>query len=362
MRTSQLFAPTLRQLSAEVELASHQLLLRAGYVRQLAAGIYSLLPLGLRVLHNLEGIVREEIDRAGAQEVLLPALQPLELWERTGRAAAWGDELLQLEDRGGRRFALGPTHEEVVTSLVGASARSYRQLPFTLYQIQTKFRDDPRPRGGLVRLREFIMKDAYSFDRDAAGLDRSYEAMHAAYHRLLQRLGLPYHVVHASGGAIGGWDTREFHLPAEAGESHYLLCEGCGYAAAPEVAPVSGPGVAFPREDMAPLARAETPNQRTIEQVTAFLGLPASRLVKTLIYEAGDRLLAALVHGDREVSEDKLRAELGLRQVRLADPAVVLRVTGASVGFSGPVGLPETVQVLADDQLQASRNVVRYPV
>jgi prolyl-tRNA synthetase len=354
VRTTELFAPTLRQISGEVELASHKLLLRAGFIRQLAAGIYSLLPLGLRVVRKIENIVRQEMDAAGAQEVFLPALHPLELWERTGRAQHWGDELMRLKDRGGRWFCLGGTHEEVITTLV-SEVKSYRGLGFTLYQIQTKFRDDPRPRGGLIRVREFTMKDAYSFDRDVAGLDRSYAKMVEAYHKIIQRIGLPYHVVEASGGGIGGWDTREFELPAEAGESHYLRCESCGYSATPEVAQCRQ-SVAESNEPQLPLERVDTPGQRTIEHVTAFLGVEPRKLAKTLIYKAGDRVIAALVRGDRELSEDKLRAVIGA-QLEMAEEETIRRVSGAPVGFAGPVGIKEA-EIVVDEEIRGERNFV----
>jgi len=355
VRTHELFAPTLRQISGEVELASHRLLLRGGFIRQLAAGMYSLLPLGLRVVHKIENIVRQEMDAAGAQEVFLPALHPLELWERSGRAEYWGDELMKLKDRGGRAFCLGGTHEEVITQLA-SEVKSYRELPFTLYQIQTKFRDDPRPRGGLVRVREFTMKDAYSFDRDVAGLDVSYDKMLEAYHKILKRIGLPYHVVEASGGGIGGWDTKEFELQTETGESRYLRCESCGYAATPEVAEFKQE-VAESTEAERPLERVETPDQRTIEQVTAFLGVPPEKLVKTLIYRTDGRVVAALVRGDRELSEDKLRAALGVSKLAMADPATIERVSGAPVGFAGPVGIKEA-EIVADEEVKGERNFV----
>ncbi len=355
MRTSQFFSPTLRQVSGEVEMSSHRLLLRAGFARQLAAGMYSLLPLGLRVARKIENIVREEMDAAGAQELLLPALHPLELWEKTGRAEYWGDELMKLKDRGGRAFCLGGTHEEVITQLA-AEVKSYRELPFTLYQIQTKFRDDPRPRAGLIRLREFTMKDAYSFDRDVAGLDVSYGKMLEAYHNILRRVGLPYQMVEASGGGMGGWDTVEFELPTETGESHYLRCEGCGYAATPEVAKVTGE-VAESAEAELARERVETPDQRTIEQVTAFLGLAASKLVKTLIYKTEGRVVAALVRGDRELSEDKLRALLGVTKLEMAEAETIARVSGAPVGFAGPVGMKEA-EIVADEELRGERNFV----
>jgi prolyl-tRNA synthetase len=348
-----------------VELASHRLLLRAGFVRQLAAGIYSLLPLGLRVVRKIENIVREEMNAAGAQECFLPALHPLELWEQSGRAQHWGPELMRLEDRTGRAFCLGGTHEEVVTTLVAGDVRSYRELPLNLYQIQTKFRDDPRPRGGLVRLREFCMKDAYSFDRDIAGLDRSYDAMVEAYHRIVRRLELPYHLVNASGGGIGGWDTREFELPTGLGESHYLRCEDCQYAATPEVAEFAPP---LAREATAqlPRERVQTPDKKTIEEVTAFLGLPAERLVKTLLYIAAGgspggpgshMVVAALVRGDRDLSEDKLKACVGAAKLTMADAETVARVSHAPVGFAGPVGL-EGVEIIVDEELRHEANFV----
>jgi prolyl-tRNA synthetase len=355
VRTHELFAPTLRQVSGEVELTSHRLLLRGGFVRQLAAGMYSLLPLGLRVVRKIENIVREEMDAAGAQEVLLPALHPLELWERTGRAQYWGSELFRLQDRTGRWFCLGGTHEEVIT-LIAAEARSYRDLPLTLYQIQTKFRDDPRPRGGLIRLREFTMKDAYSFDRDVAGLDVSYDAMVAAYHKILARIGLPYHVVDASGGGIGGWDTREFEFETEVGESHYLRCESCGYSATPEMAEFRQE-IAPPGEAELPIERVETPDKRTIEQVCDFLRVSPRQLVKTLVYKTRDGVVAALVRGDRELSEDRLKAALGVRQLEMADAATIERVSGAPVGFAGPVGIRET-DIIADEELRGERSFI----
>ncbi len=357
MRTRELFAPTLRQVSGEVELASHRLLLRAGFIRQLAAGIYSLLPLGWRVVHKIESIVRQEMDAAGAQELFLPTLHPAELWDRSGRAAYWGPELMQLRDRNDRSFCLGGTHEEVITQLVGSAVRSYRELPFCLYQIQVKFRDELRPRGGLIRAREFTMKDAYSFDRDREGLDRWYDAMVEAYHRIMGRVGIQYRVAEASGAGIGGWDTREFALPCETGESYYLRCDKCDYDAAPEAAMFGEIELAGPTEAGDPVERVETPGQRTIEEVTAFLGVPAKRLVKTLIYRADGRVVAALVRGDRELSEDKLKAALGASKVEMGDPETIERVSGAPVGFAGPVGLREA-EIVADEELRGEGNFV----
>ena len=357
MRMSRAFLRTLRDDPADAEISSHQLLLRGGYIRRLATGVYAWLPLGQRVLTKVAEIVREEMDAAGAQELFLPTLHPLELWDKSGRASSYGPELMRIDDRSGRTFCLGGTHEEVITDLVGSSVRSYRELPFTLYQIQVKFRDEVRPRGGLIRAREFTMKDAYSFDRDVAGLDRSYDVMVEAYHRMLHRLAVPYRIAEASGGGIGGWDTREFALPCDHGESYYLQCRSCGIDAAPEVAEFARNEVAEPTEEMAPRERVETPNQRTIGQITEFLGVPPTRLVKSLIYRAGERVVAALVRGDRELSEDKLKALLGVSKVQMADPATIERVSGAPVGFAGPVGIKEA-EIIADDELRGERNFV----
>ena len=357
MRTRHLFAPTLRQLSAEVEMTSHRLLLRAGFIRQLSSGIYSLLPLGWRVVRKIENIVRDEMDAAGAQELFLPTLHPSELWDRTGRSESYGPELMRLQDRNSRTFFLGGTHEEVITDLVRSAVRSYRDLPLTLYQIQVKFRDEVRPRGGLIRAREFTMKDAYSFDRDRAGLDKSYDAMVAAYHRIMQRLGIPYRVVQASGEGIGGWDTCEFALPCQSGESHYLRCDACNYDATPEMASFGPVRLAEPTEPPQPIERVETPDQRTIDQVAQFLEVPPKRLVKTLIYQADGRVVAAMVRGDRDLSEDKLKQVLGAAKLEMADPETIQRVSGAPVGFAGPVGLKET-EIVADDELRGERNFI----
>jgi prolyl-tRNA synthetase len=354
-------------------MASHRLLLRGGFIRQVAAGIYSLLPLGLRVVRKIETIVREEMDAAGAQEVFLPTLHPLELWEKSGRTAYWGPELMRLEDRSGRAYCLGGTHEEVITDLVGSAVKSYRELPFTLYQIQVKFRDEVRPRGGLVRAREFTMKDAYSFDRDVPGLDHSYDAMLGAYHKIMERIGIPHHLADASAAGIGGWDTREFVLPCESGESYYLRCDSCDRHAAPEVAEFAPSPVTASPESPAPVEPVATPDQRTIEQVTAFLGVPARRLVKTLLYRVASsstamtagkpglatdgRVVAALVRGDRELSEDKLKAAAGASKLLMADAATVQQVSGAPVGFAGPVGLGD-VEIIADEELRGERNFV----
>lgn len=356
MLSSQLFAPTLREVS-EAELAGHKLLLRGGFIRPLAAGLYSLLPLGFRVLLKIENIVREEMDRIGAQEVLLPTLHPEELWVRSGRALKLGPELMRLTDRNGRVFCLGATHEEVITALVAGEVRSYRQLPFTLYQIATKFRDEPRPRGGLIRCREFGMKDAYSFSRDRASLEEVYDRTVRAYERILRRMELPFRITLASGGNIGGSDTREFMLISEAGEDSLLLCPACDYGANPEVASWAAAEIAERSGAMSPIARVATPGMRTVEQVTGFLGVKAEQLVKTIICSADGKPLAALVRGDRELNLTKLQEIVGARNVGLADEKMIHAVTNAPVGFAGPAGL-QNVRIIADEEIQAMADFV----
>jgi len=358
MRTTELFFQTLRQVSAEAELPGHRLLLRGGFIRQLAAGIYSFLPLGFRVLKRVEAIIREEMERAGAQEVLLPALHPEELWQRTGRVEKMGQELMRVVDRSERLFFLGPTHEEVITEVVAGSVRSYRQLPVTLFQIQVKFRDEPRPRGGLIRAREFIMKDAYSFDREEAGLNAVYERMVAAYDRAITRCGLPYRVVEAAAGAIGGSDTREFMLVSEVGEDTMLLCSACDYGATPEQAEfAAAPTQSRDESSLQTVERVATPGMKTVEQVTGFLGVAPAELVKTLIYTADGRTIAALVRGDRELNEARLRRAVGATALAMAGQQLIQTVTGAPVGFAGPVGLKD-VMIVADEELRGSRDFV----
>jgi prolyl-tRNA synthetase len=355
MRFSQLFAPTLREVSADVELASHRLLLRAGYIRQLAAGVYTFMPLGWRVLNNVSDIIREEMDRAGAQELLMPAIHPQELWAESGREATMHDVLLGFKDRKGGQFYLGPTHEEVITDLVRRGVRSYRDLPLNLYQIQMKFRDEPRPRGGLIRAREFLMKDAYSFDRDEAGLDATYNAMYDTYVRIFQRCGLPITAVDASGGAIGGKETKEFMLLADAGEDSILLCPKCGYAANQEIADFRLI-VATPAEEPQPMAKVDTPDAHTVQQVCDFLHTMPERLVKTLIYMADGKPVAALIRGDRELNEGRFRVLLGAARLEMATPEQIQQYTGGPVGFSGPVGL--TIPMYGDEELRGMVNFV----
>ena len=357
MRATQLFFPTLREVPSEAELPSHQLLLRGGFVRRLAAGVYSFLPLGWRVLSKIEAIVRQEMDRSDAQELLLPSLHPVELWTASGRAATWGPELIRVQDRAERLYCLGATHEEVMTDLVGAEVSSYRGLPLLLYQIQTKFRDEPRPRGGLIRAREFIMKDAYSFDRNAAGLDASYRAMDQAYHRIFDRMGIAFRAVEAEAASMGGTEAKEFLMVSEAGEGTFFSCPACSYAATAEKADyrLPEPGPPAPPQ---PLRRVDTPGMRTIEQVRGFLDIPADRLVKTLIYEGDGQVVAALVRGDRELNEARLRVASGLRTLAMASEDTIRRVTGAPVGFAGPVGLAPEVTIIADQEVRALANFV----
>ncbi len=338
MRYSRALLPTLKEAPSDATSASHVLLLRAGYVRRVGAGIYSFLPLGLRVLKRIETVIREEMNRAGAQEVLLPALLPADYFRESGRWDTFGDTMLRLNDRKGGDYHLGPTHEEIITALVRHEIKSYRDLPQNLYQIQTKFRDEPRPRGGLLRCREFSMKDAYSFDvDDKAGLE-SYEQMRLAYRRVFDRLGLNYRMVAADSGAMGGKSSAEFQVLVQSGEDIIAACLQCEYAANLEVATTPPmPKRGDPAQTPA-LEKVETPSQRTIEEVSAFLGASPDRFLKSLLYLAGDDVVMAIVRGDHEVNEIKLARALGVDEVHLAGPADVEKATGAAVGFAGPVG------------------------
>ncbi len=354
-RLSRLLAPTLRDDPSDAEVVSHKLMVRAGMIRQVARGIYDLLPLGWRAVKRMEAIVRDEMDRAGAQEMLMPAVIPGELWQESGRWDKYGKALLRLKDRYERDFCFGPTHEEVVTDLIRREVRSYRDLPKNLYQIQVKFRDEVRPRFGLMRGREFIMKDAYSFHVDIDDARREYQAMYDAYTRIFQRCGLTFRAVEADTGDIGGDLSHEFQVLAESGEDAIVSCERCGYAANAEKAEVKP--LPPPAANGGALERVATPGQRTVAEVSAFLGVPAERFVKTLIYQGADGdAVAVLVRGDHEVSETKLRAALGGEPVALADEATVERITRAPLGFAGPVGLEG--RVLADASLRGIRGAV----
>ena len=356
MRVSQTLIPTLREDPGEAETVSHRLMLRAGMIRKVAAGIYIYLPLGLRVLRKIERIVREEMDRAGAQELLMPIASPAELWRETGRWDFYGKELLRFKDRHDRDFCLGPTHEEVITDLVRREVRSYRQMPLNFYQIQTKFRDEIRPRFGLMRGREFIMKDAYSFDRDESGAKLSYQKMYDAYNRIFTRCGLTFRPVEADTGLIGGTSSHEFMVLADTGEETIVYSEEGTYAANVERAEVLSPA---PSESEAhrPLTPVPTPGRRTVEEVTTFLKIRPSQLVKTLLYRAGQESVAVLVRGDHEVNEIKVKRLLGAVDLELVKPELVAGLTGAAVGYIGPIGLKQ-VRIFADSAVKAMTNFV----
>lgn len=339
MRYGRALIPTLKEAPADATSISHVLLLRGGFARRVGAGIYSYLPLGLRVLRKIEGIVRRELDRAGALELLLPALLPAEYFKETGRWDAYGDVLLRVTDRKGGDYHLGPTHEEIITDLARREIKSYRDLPKNLYQIQTKFRDEPRPRGGLLRGREFIMKDAYSFDVDEAHATESYAIMRAAYQRIFDRLGFEYRIVSADGGSIGGSRSEEFQVLVQSGEDEIAACLQCPYAANLEVAtsppyPRRGPKL----EDLPPPELLHTPGHGGIADVVALTQLPITSFLKSLVYMADSDLVLAVVRGDHEVNEVKLARALGVAEVRLASAEEVTRATGAAVGYAGPVG------------------------
>ncbi len=338
MLFSRLLIPTMKENPTEAEAVSHRLLLRAGMIRKLASGIYNYLPLGLRVLRKVEAIVREEMNRAGAQEVLLPAVQPAELWQESSRWEVYGKELLRFKDRHNRDCCFGPTHEEVITDLVRREVHSYRQLPLNLYQIQVKFRDEIRPRFGLIRGREFIMKDGYSFDVDEAGAEITYRAMYEAYNRIFRRCGLTFKTVEADTGPIGGSFSHEFMVLADTGEDTLASCTACDYAANLEKAEVVAPP-ALARAASPPAQEVATPGARSVEEVAAFLKVTPQEIVKTLLYETGQGPVAVLLRGDHEVNEVKVKNLLGLTELTLAGAARVEELTGAEVGFSGPVGL-----------------------
>ena len=363
MRCTQMLLATMRETPAEAEIVSHRLMLRAGLVRPLASGLYTWLPLGMRVLRKVEAVVREEMNAAGAQEVLMPAIQPAELWEESGRWSNFGPELLRLKDRHERDFCVGPTHEEVITDIARREVRSYRQLPVNLYQIQTKFRDEIRPRFGVMRAREFIMKDAYSFDLDAEGLERSYLAMHDAYCRTFERLGLDYRVVDADSGAIGGSRSQEFHVIADYGEDA-IAFSGGSFAANVEMVPCPpSPDLARPEPGEA-LRTVDTPGVHSIADLAGLLGLPAQRCIKTLLVEGEDGGLAALVlRGDHELNAVKAgRLDGVLAPLAFASPERVREVTGCGPGSLGPVdaGLPviadASAAALADFACGANRD------
>ena len=358
MRYSQTFVPTLKETPAEADVVSHRLMLRAGYIRKLTAGVYTYLPFGLAAIRKVERIVREEMNRAGAQELLMPMVQPADLWRETGRYEKYGPELLRFKDRHDRESCLGPTHEEVITDLVRGEVRSYRQLPLNLYQIQSKFRDEIRPRFGLMRGREFIMKDAYSFDVDDEQASVSYQKMYAAYQRIFTRCGLQFRAVEADSGSIGGSFSHEFMVLAKTGEDTLVVCKSCDYAANVEKAAINALSVEN-QDPMLDLEKVETPGKRKVTAVCDFLGIGADKLVKTLVYKVtgGDgQPVAVLVRGDREVQEVKLKNLLGAADLELAEDKEVFDITGVPTGYLGPIGL--TIKVVADHEVAAMRNFV----
>jgi prolyl-tRNA synthetase len=358
MRYSQYLLPTLKEIPSEAEVPSHQLMFRAGMIRKLTSGIYSYLPLGLRSIRKVEEIIREEMNRAGAIEVLLPFVQPAELWQESHRWEEYGKELVRFKDRHNRDCCLGPTHEEVITDLARKEIRSYRQMPLNLYQIQTKFRDEIRPRFGVMRAREFIMKDAYSFDVDEKGTDESYQKMVEAYTRIFTRCGVRFRAVEAETGLIGGTFSHEFMVLAETGEETIVSCTRCSYAANIEKADFRR-SQKLPKHGEfrpEPLQKVLTPEKRTVEEVTQFLHVSPQDLLKTLIFETEKGCIAALVRGDHEISEKKLRALWGVENLQLAGEETVEEMTHAPKGFAGPVGL--SIPMVADLDIQEMVNFV----
>ena len=346
MRLTEYLLPTLKENPADAEIVSHQLMMRCGMIRKVAAGIYTYLPLGLRSIRKVEQIVREEMDRAGAMELLMPMVVPAGLWEESGRWEQYGKELLRIKDRKETEFCLGPTHEEVITDVVRGTVRSYRQLPLNLYQIQGKFRDEIRPRFGLMRGREFIMKDAYSFDLENEGADTAYEKMYQAYQRIFKRCGLKFRAVEADTGNIGGSSSHEFMVLAESGEDAIVSCDQCDYAANVEKAQMRQ-AEGSNGEGRAELQKIDTPERKTIAEVAEFLDMPESRLIKTLLLQTdGGEQLAVLLRGDRELNEIKLCRYLDCLEVVMLGDAAVEELSGAPVGFAGPVGL--ACRILAD--------------
>ena len=356
MRYSEMFLPTGREVPSDAELVSHQLMIRAGMIRKLTAGVYSYLPFGLRAIRRVEAIVREEMDRAGAQEVFLPMVQPAELWQESGRWVHYGKELLRFRDRHDRECCLGPTHEEVITDLVRNEIKTYRQLPRNLYQIQTKFRDEIRPRFGVMRCREFGMKDAYSFDADEAGAEISYGKMFEAYKRIFTRCGLDFRPVEADSGTIGGSYSHEFMVMADSGEDAVAFCGTCRYAANLEKAEVAKPPEAVQTTVPFPLEEVHTPGVRIIEEVCEFLKVKPEAVVKTLIFTADGKAVAILVRGDQEVNEAKVKNYLGCDSLELAGDDIILAATGSPRGFAGAVGIK--TKVIADYSLLGMANVV----
>jgi prolyl-tRNA synthetase len=368
---TRLLAPTLREDPAEAEVISHKLMVRAGYIKKLAAGLYDFMPLGWKVVLKITNIIRGEMDRAEAQEVFLPAVIPAELWQESGRWQVYGKELLRFKDRHDRECCIGPTHEEVITDLVRRSVKSYKELPINLYQIQSKFRDEIRPRFGVMRAREFMMKDAYSFHADEDGLEKEYQNMYETYCRIFDRIGLEYKVVEADPGPIGGGFSQEFMVLADTGEDEIVHCPTCNYAASlemTEIAPEFIRGAHDNKSQTCPTKpegrsrvpnpeKVSTPNMKTVEELTRFFKTTPDKFIKTLIHQAGDEVFAVLVRGDYAVNEVKLKRLIGREDLKLAEPQVIEKVTGAPVGFAGPIGL-KGIKVYADHSVVGTQDAI----
>lgn len=359
MRMSKMYMPTLREVPSEAEIPSHQLLLRAGMIRKLVSGVYSYLPLGYRAIRKVEQVVREEMDKAGSQELLMSAIQPRELWEESGRWANFGPEMWRLKDRNDREFCLGPTHEEYFTNLIKDEIKSYKQLPLNLYQIQTKYRDEKRPRFGLMRAREFIMKDAYSFDVDEDGMRAAYNLMWEAYDRIFTRLKLKFKVVQGDTGAMGGKISHEFMAMSEVGEGLIAYCDHCDYAATDEKAIVVY-NVKDDNQEILEMEKVHTPNIKTIEELVEFFKDEKFAFGKALVYKAAGKPVIAIIPGDRELNETKLANYLQVaeHELELADEGIILEITGANKGFTGPVNLKKEVRLLVDSRITKMKNLV----
>ena len=356
MRTTNLYAPTFRQTPAEAEVVSHQLMMRAGMIRKAAGGVYTYLPLAWRVLRKIEQIIREEMDAAGGQEIAMPIMQPSELWKETGRWAVYGEEMFRLKDRHDREFCLGPTHEEMVTSLVRDEVRSYKQLPLMLYQIQNKYRDEIRPRFGLMRGREFIMKDLYSFDKDEEGLNLSYKKMYDAYTKIFTRCGLEFRPVEADNGAIGGGHSHEFTVLADAGESNIAYCSSCDYAASDEKAELTV--IKAPEEEQLPLEKVATPDAKTIELVADYLQVPVAKTIKAVAFQTEkDELILTFVRGDHEVNDVKVINAVGAIDLHMADESAITAAGGVA-GFMSPIGIKKGTKIVVDSTVMEMYNAV----
>ena len=355
MKVSQMYAPTLREVPAEAEIPSHQLLLRAGFIRKSTNGMYTYLPLAWRVIKKIENIIREELDEKGAQEIMMPIMQPAEIWQESGRWGVYGAEMVRLKDRHGHEYCLGPTHEELVTSMVRLDVKSYRQLPLNLYQIQDKFRDERRPRFGLMRSRDFIMKDAYSFDRDTEGLDKSYQDMYEAYTNIFTRCGLTFRPVEADSGAIGGNGSHEFMVLADTGEAEIAYCTSCDYAADIEKAELNL--VEAAAEEEKALEMVETPDCKTIADVCAFLNAPVDHSAKAVAFSSEKGLIICFVRGEHQVNEIKVANTVGVNEVEMADESLLV-AAGTCGGYMGPVGLdPEKVIIVIDQSVMKMHNI-----